>query len=566
MGKQSDDRADKRNSQSIKKMSMKKMIWYILIWAGCFMFASCSNEPITVDAGTPPAEEGISQSYPIYSNPCGLWKDYVSSQSTGEESTLLDFSYAGYEFGELAVPDVDYPIFNVLDYGAIPNDGLSDRQAFVEAIEAVEARGGKAVIYFPKGRYDLRPKEAENASIVIDADNVVLRGEGAGEGGTELFMEYPNQALDETLWNTPELLTFSYARSKSDDALLLTEVVGNAARGSHQLQVSTTSGMHIGQRVLLKLAANNAPELVAEEVAPYEVHPEWTELPNVGVQVTEYHQVVRIEGNLITFKEPIMHKVDARWGWTIHRHQHRVGCGVEDIAFVGNFEEDFEHHKNALHDSGYRMLTFHRQVNGWIRRCRFTNVSEAASIMLSANVSVYDCLLSGRQGHSAIRAQASSRIFMGKIKDEPAQYHSVGVSKTAIGNVLWRNHTAANSCFEAHSSQPRATLIDACVGGFLPNHAGGDAALGPNHLGDLVLWNYTATGGSGEFNLWERNNRFLMPIIAGFRGNVTFRPEQVTADEKHGSVVEPFSLYEAQLINRLGALPQWLNDLKNKRE
>lgn len=247
--------------------------------------------------------------------------------------------------------------------------------------------------------------------------------------------------------------------------------------------------------------------------------------------------------------------MDARWGWTLHEHQHRVGCGVEDIAFRGNFQEEFIHHKDALHDSGYRMLTFHRQVNGWLRRCRFTDVSEGASVMLSANISVYNCVLDGHQGHSALRAQASSHIFLGKIDDLSSQYHSVGVSKTAMGNVLWRNQIGNNSCFESHSSQPRATLIDACQGGFLPNHAGGDAALGPNHLADLVLWNYRETGtGGGEFDLWVRNNRFLMPVIAGFQGSTTFRPEQVTADESHGSAVEPESPYEAKVSTTMASV------------
>lgn len=528
--------------------------------------ASCQDSTIPPDLPPAPAPEEKPEEKPIVIEGCNLWNEFASARKEETESILPDFSYAGYEFGERGVPDVDYPIYNVLSYGAVPDDGLSDREAFLQAIRAAEQAGGKAVIYFPKGRYDLRPEDAPNASIVIDADNIVLRGDGSGEGGTELFMEYPNLPLDETLWNTPELLTFSYKASKSDEALLLTDITGNAARGSHTVEVASSGTLHVGQRVLLKLVANNDPELVAEEVKPYEVNTEWTELPRTGVQVAEYHQILRIEGRNITFKEPILHKVDARWGWTLHEHQHRVGCGVEDIAFRGNFQEEFTHHKDALHDSGYRMLTFHRQVNGWLRRCRFTDVSEGASVMLSANISVYNCILDGHQGHSALRAQASSHIFLGKIDDLSSQYHSVGVSKTAMGNVLWRNQIGNNSCFESHSSQPRATLIDACQGGFLPNHAGGDAALGPNHLADLVLWNYRETGtGGGEFDLWVRNNRFLMPVIAGFQGSTTFRPEQVTADESHGSAVEPESLYEAQLTLRLGVLPSWLQALKNEQ-
>lgn len=541
----------------------QKSIYIVFLLLFGALFAACHDDK-NPPAVTPDPEPGENPDEPLEpENGCALWNEFVAARKNGTESTLPDFSYAGYDFGERSVPNVAYPVYNVVDYGAIPDDGLSDREAFAAAIQAAEAAGGKAIIYFPKGRYHLRPEEAPNTPIVIDAGNIVLRGEGAAEGGTELFMEYPNLPLDATLWNTPELITFTCKNAKNDDQLLLTPVTGNAARGSHSIEVASSSGLHIGQRVLLKLAANNDPELVAEEVSPYPVNAEWTELPNTGVQVTEYHQILRVEGRTVTFKEPIMHKVDARWGWTLHAHQHHVGCGVEDIAFVGNYNEPFVHHGSALADSGYRMLTFHRQVNGWIRRCRFSNVSEGASIMLSANISVYDCNITGNQGHSALRAQASSHIFLGKINDEPAQYHSVGVSKTSIGNVLWRNTTSANSCFESHSSQPRATLIDACQGGFLPDHAGGDAALGPNHLADLVLWNYRETSTTGgEFDLWTRNNRFLMPIIAGFQGSTTFHPEQVTINESHGTAVEPESLYEAQLTLRLGTLPQWLQELK----
>ena len=48
------------------------------------------------------------------------------------------------------------------------------------------------------------------------------------------------------------------------------------------------------------------------------------------------------------------------------------------------------------------------------------------------------------------------------------------------------------------------------------------------------------------------------------QGSTLFLPEQVTADESHGTAVEPASLYEAQLLLRLGSLPQWLQELKGE--
>lgn len=542
------------------------------------LMISCDKEKMNVTIGPqdeqptiPPSdEEQENQETVLPANTSELWREFLEYRKNGSESRLADFSYAGYAFGEKDIPEVNYPTFNVTDYGAIPDDGKSDREAFEATIAAAQANG-KGIIYFPAGRFDLRPQDAPNKSIIISGDNLILRGTGSEEGGTELYMEYPNEPeTDNALWSCPPLINLRYTFDKDKATALdenysdrkLADVTADAQRGSFSVEVSSISGLYIGKRVFLNLK-NNDPELIANELSPYSVESDWTDLINEGVQVTEYHEIARIEGNRVTFKAPILHKVEAKWGWTLHEHSCQVGVGVEDIAFVGNFQEDFAHHQNATHDSGFKMLTLLRQVNSWVRNCRFTDVSEALSVQKSANVSVFSCSITGNQGHSAIRSEASTRVFIGAIDDQPAQYHSTGISKTSIGTVLWRNKTASNSCFESHSYQPRVTLLDACSGAFIPNHAGGDQASAPNHLGELVLWNYYNTGSSNHFDLWCRNNRFLLPIIAGFQGSrVTFDAAQITINENPGSAVYPESLYEAQLIERLGYLPQWLQALK----
>lgn len=540
------------------------------------LMSACVKEHLNIEPNEPlfptdtPKQEEEDKPAELPAHTSELWREFLEYRQAGTESRLADFSYAGYGFGEKNIPDVDYPIFDVTEYGAIPDDGKPDREAFEAAIIAAQVNG-KGIIYFPAGRFDLRPKDAPNNSIIISGDNLILRGAGSGKGGTELYMEYPNEPETEgALWSCPPLINMRYTFDKDKQLALddnysdrkLADITADAGRGSFTVEVSSTSGLYIGKRVFLNLQNNN-PALIADELYPYEALPEWTDLLNNGVQVTEYHEIARIEGNRITFKAPILHKVEARWGWTLHEHSCQMGMGVEDIAFVGNFQENFVHHQNATHDSGFKMLTLLRQVNSWVRRCRFTDVSEALSVQRSANVSVFSCSITGNQGHSAIRSEASTRVFIGAIEDEPAQFHSAGISKTAIGTVLWRNKTASNSCFESHSYQPRVTLLDACSGAFIPNHAGGDQASAPNHLGELVLWNYYNSNGYGTFDLWCRNNRFLMPIIAGFQGNqIPFAEEQVTINETPGKAVYPESLYEAQLVERLGYLPEWLQQLK----
>ena len=96
------------------------------------------------------------------------WDKFVNN---ADDNVLLDFSYAGYDHGK-TLPDYEsdvnvlanklgYKIYNVKDYGAIPDDGKSDRAA-VEAIINKIGRGkpnAKAIIYFPEGEYILHTEE-----------------------------------------------------------------------------------------------------------------------------------------------------------------------------------------------------------------------------------------------------------------------------------------------------------------------------------------------------------------------------------------------------------------------
>ncbi len=556
----------------VKYMRFRMFHFIIGFTLMLLMLPSCKKEIIDDEKITNEPDKEVEDEKPVVlpENTSELWTEFLLYKENGTESRLADFSYAGYRFGEYDIPNVDYPVFDVSEYGAIANDGLSDRKAFEDAIAAAQKKG-KGIIYFPAGRFDLRPQDAPNKSITIDGDNLVLRGAGSGEGGTELYMEYPNQPeTDGALWSCPPLVLFRYnfdndkqwSVDENFSDRKLADINTDAARGTFTVEVSTTSGLHIGKRVFLNLK-NNDPSFIAEELYPYEVDSEWTDILNNGIQVTEYNEIARIEGNKVTFKAPLLYKIEAKRKWTLHEHSCNIGVGVEDIAFVGNFQDEFVHHKDATHDSGFKLLGLLRQTNAWVRRCRFTNVSEALSVQKSANVSVFDCKITGNQGHSAIRSEASTRVFIGRIDDQPAQYHSTGVSKTSIGTVLWRNTTAPNSCFESHSYQPRVTLLDACEGAFLSDHAGGDQASAPNHLGELVLWNYNNIMSGNTFDFWSRNNRFLKPILVGFHGQpITFEQSQVAVNEKQGTKVYPESLYEAQLIERLGYLPNWLQDLK----
>lgn len=563
------------------------------------------------------------------------WKKFMMQT---DDNVLLDFSYAGYMHGEVAPPDVMidfdtpltdaagnkyyngyltggaqgsaiYKVYNVEDYGANGNDEISDRPALIKILkeamgckEKTDEDGGKtlryhiggdnanAIIYFPVGKYILRGgDDAETVETLrLTMGNIIFKG--AGRNKTTIEMAVKNNATDPSkMWSTPNLIEFKH----NSDLKEPTAVTGDAEKGTFSIEVASTSGIKAGDWVCVSLK-NNDPALVAEELAPHSLSSNWTELKDNGVQIYDYHQVKQVSGNTLTFYEPIMRKIEAKWEWKVNQYPHYENVGVEDLTFLGHSKDDFRHHGSADDDGAFKPIQMIRLTNSWMRRVNFESVSEAHSFVSCANVSAYDIEISGNRGHSAIRSQASSRVFIGKVYDHSdgfiatnaggnqlgermegaGQYHGCGVSKQSMGAVIWNVRWGDDSCFESHATQPRATLIDRCQGGFVAWREGGDINQLPNHLNDLTIWNMQATkvvydaGWNGKWIWWDDNNQWwknLPPVIVGWSGEtVSFdtSENQIKYFESLNAPVSPNSLYEAQLKLRLGYVPAWLNALK----
>ena len=533
------------------------------------------------------------------------WNQFVAGSS---DNVSLDFSYAGYRPGEEEAPDgfaFGYKIENVKE--RMQQKNMSARAAFLDIINEYKLDKGiknaNVVIYFPEGTYVLHNDDdntydanktdfdsdakGNNVSneILMYGGNFVIKGDGADK--TFLEMETPNLPKKKSdMYSSPVMINIKHNSWLGAEY----EVTGNAEKGAFKVKVAGASNFKVGEWVCLYLHDNN-PELVRRELLPYTWESTMTNISTEGVQVEDYHQIVSISGDELTFKEPIMHEVDAQWDWKLRKYSYYENVGVEDLTFVGHAVDDFIHHRSWIDDGAYKPIAFMRVVNSWMRRVNFESVSEAASIISSANFSAYKINITGNRGHSAIRSQGSSRVFIGAVRDctdgpladqyptfqtNAGQYHACGVSKPSMGAVIWRVTWGDDACFESHATQPRATLIDNCTGGFVQSRQGGDANQVPNHLNDLTIWNMCATKtavngggtlpGNGEFDWWRMGWKYwkiLPPVVVGFHGaSVKFVKEQIKLDESNGIPVEPQSLYEAQLKHRLGTVPAWLNALK----
>lgn len=554
----------------------------------------------------------------------------------GENNVLLDYSYAGYNYGESAPQgafSLGYQVINVKERMAAKN--MTAREALVNILQEkgmTKVNGtnklnanAKIVIYFPAGDYVLhndddntrdesKQKDAVDSKnnnvssgIEIYGGNFVIKGDGPDK--TRLIMETPNLPTSiSNLSSSPVLLAIKHTNGPNNagNSPKLASITENAKRGYFTVKVSSTTGISSGQWVQLRLRSGDR-ELVKKEIGPITLNENWAiaKAPvsinqnsddQYGVKITEFHQVKSAANGKITFYEPIMHDIDIKYndteGWEIRTYKYLENVGVEDLSFVGNALDGYAHHGEGhaeqakvgwQYDGAYKPLLLQRVVNSWVRNVSFESVSEALTFAESANSSAYNIRISGKRGHSAVRSQGSSRVFIGKVRDESAgndvygkscqgQFHGCGVSKPSVGTVLWNVTWGNDACFESHATQPRATLIDNCSGGLVYYRAGGDENEVPNHLSDLTLWNLNVTGTdshASNFAWWSDSDtwwKIFPPVVVGTHGmKVQFlgvEQQQVTYEESTGTKVSPESLYEAQLRERLGYVPGWLNALK----
>lgn len=486
-------------------------------------------------------------------------------QKDKEQSILPDFSYAGYHNGEKTIPVVDgYKIFNVVDFGAKPDDQLSDRDAIQKAITAANDNGS-GIVFFPKGRFLVNEDHNADKGIFSKGSKIIFRGSGSGPGGTELFMK---QALlpanPKQMWTGPPMFTFT---AKGAD-VKIGGIAKTANIGAFKLKLKATNKLKEGDWIALKLL-DNSPALIDEELGPGKLDPTWTYLVEKGVDVCMYYQVVNIKDDYIQLHAPLAYKVDVNYNWSVEKFANAEEIGVEDIAFVGNWKEKFVHHRSWMDDSGFNLFMLSRCTNSWMKNCRFTDCNVAAIVGQSANVTVINCVVTGNAGHEAITSNHSTNVLLANLTDEASQWHSFGVSHGSFNTVLWHCTYPATTSFESHSSQPRNTLLDNVKGGLLQNHAGGAIENMPNHMKGLVIWNYKQTNEPvKDFQFWPANFiwwKMPSPVIAGFQGNgTTFKTNQLGGLEGLSNFVSPLSLYEAQLQLRLNKLPEWLQQAKER--
>lgn len=499
-----------------------------------------------------------------YGQDTKIWKKYIGEISDINIPMLFDYSYAGYKLGETGIPKKhkDLKVFNIKDFGAIPNDTISDQDAIQRAINAAEENKG-GIVYLPKGEFLVNVKPEKANPIEIKSSNIILKGSGMGtviNMKDHMLQSYPDQ---------PEYAVnymFKFYSKKGEGPK--TSITKNVNEGEFSIEVENIESFKNAKYIQLEMPYNVAA--VAEALEGKKIRPHWEKVLEKGVTYIENHEIKSISGNTITLKDPVINRIDLQYKWIAKPFFPLENVGVEDIFFKANFKDEFVHHKDFLHDNAWSMVSMNRVANSWVRRCKFSNITGAVSISNSHACSILMLLIEGNGGHKLTNVTESTRVLTGLINDasKNGQFHGSSMSHKTSGSVIWRVKTPKQG-WDSHADIPINNLVDMYEAAKMTNH-GGNYKNEPHHLKGLTLWNYKRVGEPVEnYDFWKLSGprhlywgfAVVNPIIVGLHGSkTTFNEANLGYLESLGKAVSPESLYEAQLKFRLKSTPKWVGE------
>lgn len=465
-----------------------------------------------------------------------LWG--VNGEKWDPRGRLPDFSYAGYKSGE---SDYEYPtqIVDVTSFGAIVNDTLSDVAAINKAIASVDS----GIIYFPAGEYII------DSVITITKSNIVLRGAGNNATtGTKFY--FPNSGTD--LGISGNLATGDAGFMiyfKGINAGAQKDIIENTKMGDRSVTLANVSGLQVGDYVSLKYTGTHPVDgelwnhILNDQNQQWPCSVGWSN-GNGGLDM--YHTIERIDGKVVTLKEPI--RLDIKTSWTPRlqkRTDHYLfNCGVEDIYMEHHYIVQPAH----LTEPGYNSVAFDRTFNSWINNVTIKNADNGILFKASGFGEMKNITYEGRGGHHGWKFAYSSHCLADSIHFNNYDFwiHSFTLTHKANGNVV-SNITGVTGIpisTDFHRNTPWETLIVNVDNDWNYNSSGVWCA-GPNAGKRTVYWNM---GGAG-FNSYPSWDEFQTTLIGNMKIPEQFHPEKGWHENVPN--ISPGNLYVAQLNRRL---------------
>lgn len=471
------------------------------------------------------ADDGIS-----YSQLWGSWGELWNPFGR-----LPDFSWAGYYNGEAAIPEIAVAT-NVLDYGAIPDDGFDDTNEIQAAIDATAS----GAVYLPAGQYDI------DGFLVINKSNIVLRGDGDDVNGTILYSEY--NATEKTG-------AYDYSFSTGGDGYLIkmgqvawssiTGITSVAVRGQHTITVNNASPFQPGMVVGIKMTDTKLYGSLFDHLHNDQITGWDTDSP-CSWGSPEGPWLFHVEsknGNEITLREPLRFDIRLEWNPQLQIMNIAEEIGIEDLRIKFKYITPPDH----LTEPGYNGFQFNWAVDSWASNVTIEDSDNGIGIERCGWIELQDITLAGRRGHHGISiSQSNDSIFKDLTLNTDGNevwIHGTTINHSACGNVISRLSGNNLLHLDFHRDNPFENLYTEVMSEW-DFESSGDSCAGPHSAARSTFWNlYGVNTNMPNWDFIQTN------IITNSTLSNQFTHEREWYECKDN--LQPSNLYHAQLERRL---------------
>jgi hypothetical protein len=486
----------------------------------------------------------------------GQWQSTQAYYNSGrltyavdsEKNRIPDFSFAGYHYGEKALPNVAV----VTTLGPATGDNTSRIQAALDAIgnRTPDANGHRGALLLLPGTYDI------NGTLRVNKSGIVLRGSSDGTNPATSTILYARG-------NTPNQRTVVILGSNSSGPWTTTTAVNITddfvQTGAMSFNVANASQFAAGQEVVIRHPSSQA-WIDALDGGGVVNSPPWTA---GSMDLRWVRRITKVEGTRLHLDAPIYNHLNRSLTQsTVARVTARnmvTESGVEnlrvDIETAGG--EDEAHAWNAIGVVG--------ADNCWVQNISaryfgYAGVRTSGAIRVTirnARATNPVAIRTGGRMYNFASDGFSQLVLVTSCHAAQGRHSFVSNGTTTVSGVVYHRCTMEGGDFEAHRRWSQGLLLDNLRE--LGSTTSQAKLINRGDFGSSHGW------GAAHSAIWGFNKQIVVQkpptgqnyavSSEGSRRSSAWYPGPWGSIEIKTGTLIPQSLYEAQLCDRLGQRP-----------
>ena len=420
----------------------------------------------------------------------GLQPKILFDPVVSRDVRLPDFSYAGYGFGEVPLPQSRGAVVEVTRFGAVADDGLDDSAAVLAALAEANEVKGPVVLRFPAGKFIL------SEVLLIERSHLVVEGAGQGAGGTELYFPRPlrmadkstrlaslraylkdndkrqvepknniNEAFSPYSWSggfiwskSPDMpADTEYATSSSSDDA--TPALSGVADGK-ELAVRGGSNLKSGDVITIRWYSRDgrASALLRSIYGSgsTEIGSRLWESPARAI-VKQTTKVTSVEAGRVRIADNLLHDIGADMPADIVEWRGLTEIGIRDLTLAFPAGTSFGHHL----EEGWNGICLTDVFNGWVSSVRITNADSGILIYNSASLTIRDVTTEGeRKAHYSVHVGSAHNVLVSELQVFNSVVHSLSFNTLSTRSVFQRAAIFKDPVLDQHAGANHQNLFD----------------------------------------------------------------------------------------------------------